>query len=88
MALKKELLKVKLGDLYTFNGQSDYFKNGRGDYRVDEIEYDNGSNTTFVKMIDDEGDLQTLSDNFLNKNFTKTVVYNFRHDPRYRKINR
>ena len=39
-------------------------------------------------MIDDEGDLQTLSDDFLNKNFTKTVVYNFRHDNNYKKMNR
>jgi hypothetical protein len=51
MALRKELLQVKEGDQFTFIGQSDYFTNGRGDYRVDEIDYDNGSNTTFVKMI-------------------------------------
>lgn len=71
MALRKELLKVKEGEQFTFIGQNDYFTNGRGDYRVDGIDYDNGSNTTFVKMIDDEGDMQTLSDTFLIKNFTR-----------------
>jgi hypothetical protein len=85
MALRKELLQVKEGDQFTFIGQSDYFTNGRGDYRVDEIDYDNGSNTTFVKMIDDEGDLQTLSDVFLKENFKKKKLYNFRHDTNYKK---
>ena len=85
MAFKKQVLKVKEGDLYTFNGQSDYFTNGRGDYRVGSIEYDNGSNTTFVEILDDEGDVQTLSDNFLNKNFTKNVVKKNRYSDVFKK---
>ena len=79
MALRKELLQVKEGDQFTFIGQSDYFTNGRGDYRVDSIDYDNGTQTTSVEFIDDQGNLHWISDVFLAKNFTPTIVKNFRH---------
>jgi hypothetical protein len=77
--LRKEVLKVKEGQLFTFVGASEYFTNGRGDYRVDSIYYDNGTQTTNVKFIDDQGDLHWISDVFLAKNFTPTIVKNFRH---------
>ena len=77
--LRKEVLKVKEGQLFTFVGASEYFTTGRGDYRVDSIYYDNGTQTTNVKFIDDQGDLHWISDVFLAKNFTPTIVKNFRH---------
>lgn len=77
--LKKEVLKVKEGQLFTFVGASNYFTTNRGDYRVDGIDYDNGTQTTSVEFIDDQGDLHWVSDTFLAKNFTSTIVKNFRH---------
>ncbi len=77
--LRKEFLKVKEGQLFTFVGASDHFTNGRGDYRVDSIDYDNGSQTTSVEFIDDQGDLHWISDGYLANNFTPTIVKNFRH---------
>lgn len=77
--LKKEVLKVKKGQLFTFVGTNDYFTNGRGDYEVVDIDYDNGTQTTSVEFIDDQGDFHTITDTFLAKNFTPTVVKNFRH---------
>ena len=77
--LKKEVLKVKEGQLFTFVGASEYFTNGRGDYAVDSIDYDNGTQTTSVEFVDDQGDLHWVSDGFLAKNFTPTIVKNFRH---------
>ena len=77
--LKKEVLKVKVGQMFTFVGTSDYFTNGRGDYSILEIDYDNGSQTTSVEFVDDQGDLHFVSDNFLSKNFTPTISNNFRH---------
>ena len=77
--LRKEVLKVKLGQRFTFVGVSDYFTKGRGDYEVVDIDYDNGSQVTFVDFIDDEGHLHGITDTFLLKNFTPTIVKNFRH---------
>jgi len=77
--LRKEVLRVKEGQLFTFVGASEYFTNGRGDYRVDSIDYDNGTQTTSVEFIDDQGNLHWISDVFLAKNFTPTIVKNFRH---------
>jgi hypothetical protein len=85
MALRKELLQVKEGDYFTFIGQSDFFTYGRGDYRIESVEYENGIDTTFVEMVDDDGDTQTLRDVFLEENFTKKKLYNFRHDSDYKK---
>lgn len=70
MALRKELLKVKVGEKFTFNGEGEYFTKDRG-YKIESIDYDNGTSTTYVEVIDDEYDTQTLSDTFLIKNFTR-----------------
>ena len=64
--------------MFTFVGASDYFTNGRGDYSILEIDYDNGSQTTSVEFVDDQGDLHFVSDTFLSKNFTPTISKNFR----------
>ncbi len=78
--LKKEVLKVKVGQLFTFIGSSDYFTTNRKDYRVDTVNYDNGTSTTEVEFIDDDGDLHWVSDSFLKKNFIETVKpKNFRY---------
>ena len=77
--LKKEVLKVKLGQRFTFVGVGDYFTNGRGDYEVVDIDYDNGSQTTKVAFYDDESDFHAVTDSFFTKNFVPTIVKNFRH---------
>ena len=77
--LKKEVLKVKLGQRFTFVGVSDYFTKGRGDYEVVDIDYDNGSENTKVAFYDDESDFHAVADDFFTKNFTPTIVKNFRH---------
>jgi hypothetical protein len=75
--LRKEVLEVKEGQLFTFVGASEYFTNGRGDYRVDAIDYDNGTQTTSVEFIDDQGDLHWISDGFLSNYFKLTIVKRF-----------
>lgn len=70
MALRKELLKVKVGEKFIFNGEGDFFTKDRG-YKVQSIDYDNGTSTTYVEVIDDDCDIQTLSDTFLIKSFTR-----------------
>jgi len=78
--LRKEVLNVKEGQLFTFVGNNEFFTNGRPDYRVESIDYDNGSQTTNVEFIDDQGQLHLVSDDFLAKNFTPTSIpKNFRH---------
>ena len=78
--LRKEVLKVKLGQLFTFVGTSDHFTANREDYRVDSIDYDNGSQTTSVEFIDDQGDLHWISDGYLANNFVATpTIKKFRH---------
>ena len=77
--LKKEVLKVKLGQRFTFVGVADYFTNGRGDYEVVDIDYDNGTQTTSVAFYDDDNDFHAVTDKFFTKNFIPTIVKNFRH---------
>lgn len=78
--LRKEYLKVKKGQLFTFVGSSDYFTTNRKDYRVDSIDYDNGTQTTSVEFVDDQGDLHWISDGYLANNFVATsTTKNFRH---------
>ena len=75
----KRYVPLDSADETVIADMSEYFTNGRGDYRVDSIDYDNGTQTTSVEFIDDQGDLHWVSDGFLAKNFTPTIVKNFRH---------
>lgn len=66
---KKQVLKVNVGQMFTPNVSNDFFTKGKG-YQVDSLYYDNGTQTTTVKFIDDDGDKHPISDNYLNNFFS------------------
>ena len=70
--LKAVVLKVKVGEKFTFKGENQYFTRGRK-YIIDKVSFDNGTSSTSVELIDDDYDTQTLSEKFFIKNFIKTV---------------
>ena len=66
---KKQVLKVKVGQMFTPNVSNDFFTKGK-DYQVDSLDYDNGTQTTTVTFTDDDGDKHPISDNYLNNFFS------------------
>ena len=70
--LKAVVLKVSVGEKFTFKGENQYFTRGRK-YIIEEVNYNNGSSSTSVELIDDEYDTQLLSEKFFTNNFIKTL---------------
>jgi hypothetical protein len=73
--LKKVQADVKLYQHYTFNGVGNgFFTKGRGDYRIDGVSYDSGTNSQTLFIIDDNGDNHEVSDNYLTNFFSLTLT--------------
>ena len=73
--LRKVQVDVKLYQQYTFNGVgNEFFTKGRGDYRIDGMSYNNGTNSQTFIIIDDNGDNHEVSDNYLTNFFSLTLT--------------
>lgn len=68
MAFKKQALKVKVGEQFTFIGQNDYFTNGRK-YEIEAVDYENGSENTSIEMIDNDREMHWMNEKWFMKNF-------------------
>ena len=70
--LKAVVLKVAVGDKFTFRGENEFFTRGRK-YIIETVDFNNGTCETSVEVVDDEMDRQLLGEKFFTKNFIKTV---------------
>ena len=66
--LKKVLLPVKEGEMYTNIAKLNYFTMHKR-YQVEKVEFSNGSGTLVIAFTDDDGDMHAITDDIFSKHF-------------------